>query len=288
MMAGESPYLFLAVTAHSRTEKYIPLVRDLIDTFWPSHPSRYFVTDGVSPSGADVISFSCSNWVQLASAGLTRIKQDHPQATHVFLMLEDHSPLRACDEPRLGRIFQIAVREGFSAISFPTYAWPWQETDSRDYPDGLIRTWRHKETIERDGEMFAVVPSEFFRYFQVQPTLWHLDYLQVALDHALTRGITDAWSFEAMRWPQALPHYVSQYNWPTVHHGFLEQGKLNTAAIVYLDRRHAMGAYRMLVREAIGVESPTLFDSLQFLNRAKARIRGGLGRVKRAASTRAR
>lgn len=142
--------------------------------------------------------------------------------------------------------------------------------------------------IERGRELFAVVPVDFFRYFQVQPTLWRLDYLLAACDHALAQGIGDAWSFEAMRWSRALPHYVSQYNWPTVHHGFLVQGELNKAAIAFLDRRNAMSAHRMLVREAIGVGSPTLFDLLQFLNRTKARIRGGLGRVKRAALAKAR
>lgn len=278
----------LAVTAHSRTEKYIPLVRNLIDTFWRSHPPRYFLTDGASQSENDVVSFPRLNWVELAAAGLAQLKHRHPQATHVFLMLEDHCPLRSCDERRLEEIFAIASREKMSAIAFPTYSWPWQETESRSFADGFVRTWRRKETIVRDGELFAVVPRDFFRYFQVQPTLWRFDYLQAACDYALTRGIADAWNFEAMRWTQAMPHYVSQYNWPTVHHGFLEQGKLNRAAIAYLDRCTAIGAHRMLIREAIGFESPLLFDSLQFLTRAKGHIRGGLSRMKRGALSRAR
>lgn len=280
--------VFLAVTAHSRTEKYIPLVRNLMDTFWSSHPHRYFLTDGISQSATDVISLSGLNWVELAFGGLARINQKYPHATHVFLMLEDHCPLRACDGARLERIFDIAIREKLPAVAFPTYSWPWYDTESRDYSDGLVRTWRRQEIIERGGEMFAVVPRDFFRYFQVQPTLWRLDYLQAVLDCALTQGLRDAWSFEAMRWPQALPHYVSQYNWPTVHHGFLEQGKLNRVAIDYLDRRRAMDVHRALVREAIGLGSPVLFGSLQFLAHAKLRIRRGLGRVKRSALTKTR
>lgn len=284
---SNDPYVALVVTSHSRTEKYIPLDRSLLDTFWPGHPARLFITDGASQSAADVCSFPGLSWVELLSAGLSRIREQGPQTTHVFHMLEDHCPLRSCAVERLERIFAISIRHNLVAVAFPTYSWPWNETEATIYPDGLVRTWRSRETRDLDGELFAVVPRDFFRYFQVQPTLWHLDYLQEACAWALTQGVTDAWNFEAMRWSRAQPHYVSQYNWPTVHHGFLEQGELNANAIAYLDRRNATDAHRMLVREAIGVESPLLFDFLQLLLRAKSRICAGLSRVKRGVLARA-
>jgi hypothetical protein len=269
------------VTSHSRTEKYIALVRDLLAAFWPEHPRCCFLTDGATLAGEDVWSFPGLAWAALLQAGLDRIKRELPGTRYVLHMLEDHCPLRLCDAERLARIFAIAARENFAAVSFPTYAWPWHETDATEHPDGLIRTWRRKETRELDGELFAVVPRDFFRYFQVQPTLWRLDYLQAVCAQAQAGHISDVWAFEAMRWPKAEPHYVSRYEWPTVHHGFLAQGRLNPAAIAYLDRKRAAGPHRMLVREAIGIESPLLFDSIQTLARTKGVISRGLAGMKR-------
>ncbi len=88
--------------------------------------------------------------------------------------------------------------------------------------------------------------------------------------------------------PMAEPHYISQYDWPTVHHGFLAQGKLNPAAIAYLDRKGAAGPHRVLVREAIGIESPLLFDAIQAVMRAKGLIRRGLAGVKQRVTATAR
>jgi len=281
MSAKQDGTVAFVVTSHSRTEKYIPLVRSLLAAFWPEHPPCFFLTDGTSQADADVLSFPGVTWVDLFGAGLARVKQQRPQTKHVFHMLEDHCPLRRCDAERLARIFVIAACDDFAAVSFPTYSWPWHETDATRHPDGLVRTWRRKDTRELDGELFAVVPPDFFRYFQVQPTLWRLDYLEAACANAAAKGITDAWTFEAMRWPNAGQHYVSRYDWPTVHHGFLAQGKLNPAAIVYLDRERAAGPHRALVREAIGIESPLLFDSIQTLIRTKRLIRRGLAGVKK-------
>lgn len=279
--------IILLVTSHSRTDKYIPLVRNLLAAFWAEHPRCCFLTDGTSQAAADVLSFPGLAWIELLQAGLAAIKRERPTTTFVFHMLEDHCPLRHCDAKRLDRIFAIAGREDFAAVLFPTYAWPWHETDATKYADGLVRTWRRKEIQEIDGEVFAVVPADFFRYFQVQPTLWRLDYLEQACAYAIAQGIKDAWAFEAMRWTEAGAHYVSRYDWPTVHHGFLIQGRLNPAAVVYLDRKRAGGPHRVLVREAIGIESPLLFNSIQTLIRAKSWIRRGLSGVKKRVAAKA-
>src|SRR5580704_1007389 len=135
----------LIVTAHKRTEKYIPLVRTLLDTFWPEHPSRCFLTDGVSQPANDVCSFPGLTWAELLSAGLARLKKEQPRIRYVFHMLEDHCPLRRCDGERLDHVFAIANRHELDAVAFPTYSWPWNQIESTKYPDGLVRTWRRKE-----------------------------------------------------------------------------------------------------------------------------------------------
>jgi hypothetical protein len=66
-----------------------------------------------------------------------------------------------------------------------------------------------------------------------------------------------------------------------VHHGFLAQGRLNPEAIVYLDRGRAKTAHRALIRDAIGIGSPLLFDSIQTIVRTKRLIRRGLSGAKK-------
>jgi hypothetical protein len=269
------------VTSHSRTEKYLPLVRSLLATFWPEHPQCLFLTDGTTQAADDVLNITNVTWTELFVEGLARIKRERPLTKYVFHMLEDHCPLRRCDAERLERTFAISARYDLAAVAYPTYSWPWDVTDPTQHFDGLVRTWHRKDIVEFDGELLAVVPSDFFRYFQVQPTLWRLDYLQAACAKALAMRITDAWGFEAMRWPHAEQHYVSRYSWPTVHHGFLAQGRVNALAVTYLDRKRAPGPHRTLVRDAIRIESPALFDSIQMLIGAKRSIRHTLAGVKK-------
>src|SRR5262249_30590393 len=99
---------------------------------------------------------------------------------------------------------------------------------------------------------------KFFRYFQLQPAFWRIDYLIGVCRAAMARGITDPWTFEAMRLDDAEPHYVAAYDWPSVHHGFIAQGKINPAAISFMSRRAAPELHRQLICARVGCYSPTL------------------------------
>ena len=80
----------------------------------------------------------------------------------------------------------------------------------------------------------ARVPLNFFRYFQLQPSFWDLDYLIEICREALEKQCFDPWSFESFSYAKPRQHYVSRYEWPSVHHGFLAQGKVNPEAIDFL------------------------------------------------------
>lgn len=95
-------------------------------------------------------------------------------------------------------------------------------------------TWREARFREAGGRRFAIVPEDFFRYYQCQPALWDLDYLLAICDRALTLGIRDPWSFEALVPLAPPPHYISELSWPTVHHGFLASGKVNPEAALFM------------------------------------------------------
>jgi hypothetical protein len=281
-MSETNPTSVIAITTFRKTEKYLPLIESTLDRCWPDHPPAYCFSDGAEKlNHGFTLSYRDASWTEILYKGLREIKDRSPGATHVFHMLDDHCPLRACDTGVLARYHALARRRDLAAVVFPTYHWPWNETESIDYPDGLVRTWRKIEIEAAEGRKIAVVPRDFFRYFQVQPAFWNLDYLIGACHNALERGIRDAWAFEAMRWAGAAQHYVADYNWPTVHHGFLAAGNINPEAIGFIDPKVAHELRTALLLDSIGIDSPTLYrmwwasDRLahSIAGRVKARLR---------------
>ena len=144
---------------------------------------------------------------------------------------------------------------------------------------------RHRQTVELDGELFAAVPAGLLPLLPFNRRSPRLDYL-TGLFYALAQQIADAWSFEAMLAAGRQPlHFTLRLadgpSW------FSGSRQLNPAAILYLDRKHAALPHRTLVREAIGIGSPMLFNSIQMLTRTKHAIRRRLAGVKKRVTARA-
>jgi hypothetical protein len=266
------------VTSHRGNARFLPTIREAIAALWPGHPPLRFLTDGGS-DGPDVFIENETEFVPLLVRGLARLRSAFPRLTHVFLMLEDHCPLRPCDAGQIERVVAQATKHELPAVSFVTYEWPWASTDATEHPDGMVRTWRKIEVATFGGARFAVVPRNFFRYFQVQPTLWRLDYIERICAEALRLGITDPWRFEAMQINGGEQHYVSAYRWPTVHHGFLAQGKINTAAIDFATGSKGVAIRRRLIGEMIGVEREYLYHLYRAAARGADLTRRGLRKV---------
>ena len=108
-------------------------------------------------------------------------------------------------------------------------------------------------------DLFNAIPENHFTVV----VLDNVTELMTACKAALESGITDIWQFEAMQWDAAAQHYVSNYQWPTVHHGFLAAGRVNPAAIAYLDKEAGNQLHLQLIRDLIGVGSPLLYWLLQ-------------------------
>jgi hypothetical protein len=247
------------VTTNRKAARYLPVVRSAIDTFWTDRPPVRFLTDGGVEPATDVYIEPEPCFVPLLARGLARVSVEFPNATHIFHMLEDHCPLRACDADRISAIVSMAINQDLAAVAFPTYTWPWNDTDTTEYPDGLVRTWRRIDTLEIAGETLGLVPMDFFRYFQVQPTIWRRKYLDHACAAAVATGVFDPWQFEALRLSTSEQHYVSGYSWPTVHHGFLVQGDINPAAIDFVDRKAGDAIRHQLIRHLVGTSGETIF-----------------------------
>lgn len=247
------------VTSHRKAAHYLPLVREALDAFWPNRPPVRFISDGGVEPAADVFLEPEPRFVPLLANGLARLRAEFPDVTHIIHMLDDHCPLRPCDFDRISAVVSNAIEQDLAAVSFPTYSWPWDNTETTEYADGLVRTWRRIDTVKIAGETFARVPMDFFRYFQVQPTIWRVSYLDNACAVACAAGVFDPWGFEALRLPSSEQHYISRYSWPTVHHGFLAKGAINPAAIDYVDKSAGHSIRHRFIRDAVGIDSEAIY-----------------------------
>lgn len=253
--------------------KYATAIETALDACWPAHPTVYFLSDCDLPgirSHTKIV--DAVDWTAILLEGLMTVRREHPQLDYVFMVLDDHCPLRPCDTAAISAYLDIARARDLAAIAFPTYDWPWERTENLEYPDGLVRTWRCIEVELIEGRRMAVVPRDFFRYFQIQPAFWKIDYLIAACRAALADRITDPWRFEALRWVEAAPHYVAGYDWPSVHHGFIAQGKVNPAAIAYMSRTAAAELHQQLIRDSIGIYSPSLYAACRIAARIRTRF----------------
>jgi hypothetical protein len=269
----------MLVSTHRRAAHYVPLIREAMAALCPVPWPVVFLTDSGLEPQSDTFVEGDAEFSRLLMQGLTRLRALYPAVTHVFYMLEDHCPLRHCDTNRLLRVCEVAAEHDLAAVSFPTYKWPWEEVESKAYPDGLVRTWHNIEIASFFGERFAVVPRDFFRYFQLQPTLWRLEYLERVCAAAIAAGKGDPWRFETLRFQDAEQHYISSYDWPTVHHGFLVQGSVNLAAVHYADRGARLRLRQQLIKEVVGVKSEMLLMLRSAGERMWSRIRTGYRRL---------
>lgn len=270
------------ISTFSRMKKYAPAIEAAIDRCWPEHPAIYFISDSELPGIGRQIQLADACWTEILLHGLLTMRKQHPALDYVFLMLDDHCPLRPCDAVATSAYLEIARSGNLGVISFPTYDWPWNETATTEYPDGLVRVWRTVEIDVVDGRKLALVPRDYFRYFQVQPAFWRVEYLISVCQAALASGIRDPWAFEAMSLDGAPQHHVADYNWPSVHHGFIAGGKVNPAAISYISKKAAPELHSRLLREVVGVNSVTIYQLYRLWRRGVGRF----GRAGKALLTR--
>jgi hypothetical protein len=257
-------YVIITPT-YSGATKYYSEAMPLLDAFWPGHPPTAVFSDCNDLKKGHVIVKSNTNWLDILLNGLLSVRTTRPEISYVFLLLDDHYPLRKCNCSLIAANFDAVVKNRLSCVSFVTYQWPWTSTEHIDYPDGMIRTWRNIDITWFNGCEMARVPFNFFRYFQLQPSFWNLDYLIEVCHEAFEKQCLDPWSFESLSCGNRRQHYVSRYAWPCVHHGFLAHGKINPEAIDFIQMPEGREFRSFLLRESIGFNSMTAFRMLRFL-----------------------
>ncbi len=199
------PECLIVTPTYRAVAKYCNRVLPLLEAFWTDHPPVIFLSDNDNLDSKHIFVKRANSWLEILFHGLLSIKASNPDITHIFLLLDDHYPLRACDEELIAINFDVALRNDLACVSFVTYVWPWTTTECVDYPDGMIRTWRRIDTRRfHDCEM-ATVPNNFFRYFQLQPSLWQFDYLIDICREAYEAQCSDPWSFESFTYSKPRP-----------------------------------------------------------------------------------
>lgn len=219
---------------------------------WPSMPPLHVVLPaGAAPAPGPGRTLVCSSsgWVRMLAEALDHLRAGNADLGRVFILIDDHCPLSRCDGARLEAIFRIAEAQGLPCVAFVTYDWPWERTepDSRD-ERGRTMTWASRDVRTWEGEAFAAVPRDFFRYNQCQPSVWDAAYLRRLCGEALAQGVDDPWSFENELFDGQEAHFVSACRWPTVHHGFLASGRVNPEALGF---RGSAGPALRALRAAI-------------------------------------
>lgn len=82
------------VSTFSRMKKYSPAIEAAVDRCWPEHPAMYFISDCELPGIERQIQFADACWTEILLQGLLTVRRKHPGLDYLFLMLDDHCPLR--------------------------------------------------------------------------------------------------------------------------------------------------------------------------------------------------
>ena len=132
---------------YSGVAKYFARVFSLFDLFWPNHPQVVILCEDENLGTKNATIGKENTWLDNLFRGLLSIKSSNPKVTHVFMLLDDHYPLRACDEALIATEFRTIVKNLLACVSFVTYEWPWTTTEHVEYSDGMIRTWRRIDIV---------------------------------------------------------------------------------------------------------------------------------------------
>ena len=82
----------------------------LLDVFWPGHPPVIVFSDSNNLMTSDVIIKPSANWLEILLNGLLSVRKTRPEIAYVFLLLDDHYPLRECDKNAIATNFDAVVK----------------------------------------------------------------------------------------------------------------------------------------------------------------------------------
>ncbi|SLN57721.1 hypothetical protein [Ruegeria meonggei] len=209
----------LLVLSQADNEKYIPAVRETLDRFWPGHPNCVFAHGGES-EGTGVPDDLEETFLQRLDGAVQRIRKEHPDTRHVFLLPNEFCPLGQVDTLMLQTAMTKVLDQD---LQFVLFQWP---GDFRIALDSEVAP----SVVAGNLELTAMRP-----YWEtinaVAPAIWGIDHLQWVIDTK-----KEAWIHDIRRFQHPLPespavHYMQLNGWPTLDGGFLIDGEVNPKAV---------------------------------------------------------
>jgi hypothetical protein len=213
----------LLVMAYSKTEQYLPAIRQNLDLFWPGRPRTLYVTDG-EVSGSDVVQAKGTSFVELLAAASAAIRERFPDATNAFVLLEDLCPLWPVDEAAMSRAQDLVRRHQKKFICHNWKARITDRTSRYDHWDGPLALKDDKITLflmPKDCEFFNCLVASF----------WNLDHLDHVLAVKCALDLHDPWSFELPLPDNEDDHFMFEGIWPVAIDGFSARGKINSESV---------------------------------------------------------
>jgi hypothetical protein len=214
-------------------------------------------------------------WSSVLHEGLVQLRK-RLGCSHVFVLLEDHVPLRPCDGALITELCDVARDADLRCLYFCMHDWPWQSTACSIDADGRIRGWQTIDVVSIRGHRMARMARNDLFFNRCQPALWSIDdYIELTAA-AVRAGIDDPWRFETFLPPGQPDHFVSEYRWPSRKSGYRRNGKVYLRALYLMAMPGGFELRDELLRERFPRLPPRLRRGLGDLLGLWGRLRAGL------------
>lgn len=216
----------LLLMTYSKMEHLVSEALLNLELFWPGRPETFVVTDG-ELRGDNIIHSSQPTFVELLAFAVQRIKLERPQASNVFVLLEDLTPLGPVDEALLLSAQELRITGGFKYVGHR-----WEADASKPWKRG---EWSVENAPAKDDVEFVPIPKDWNFYNNLCPSVWDINYLSDLLQNKIAIGALDPWAFESPVAECQADHFLIEAIWPTVKDGAYRKGNLNVKAVLNPD-----------------------------------------------------
>jgi hypothetical protein len=226
----------IVVCTSQKYERYLDLCIAVLEEKWKKHPEIIVFSNRGGFDYKNRIIHATGGWVpmmkgcleQLFSSG--RVAADEP----IILILEDHVPFARIDGALMFRLAEFLKDVSGCYLNLGAYG---------------------RGPKLADLQCCSIHLMELHAYSSLHPAIWTASHLLRSLIYASEHGIDDPWRFEKGRFPDAKHFTSGVMTWPSVHGGFLWQGKVNVPALAHMNHGTLLPLRTVLLKKLI-LEAP--------------------------------
>lgn len=243
--------MMILMCTYSHNEPYVDLCVDILGQFWPGHPELVVCSDRGNFVYANKVVTPGATWTGVLAGGLRGLQDSGRvgERDQVLLLLEDHVPSGPVPTSVIERLlpFLDARRAGYVNLS----------GHGASAPAGKV-------------EGCDIHVLDMYHFSSLHPAIWTVAHLARTLDYARENGLESPWQFECIRLPGS-EHLTTQgVLWPSVHGGFLWQGRVNVPALRSMKQGAQKALRTMLLRKLAGEIPRRLVNRVAALSRPAA------------------